>query len=828
MKKKISKVVANDKTTWMKRSKSFNRCKKINPMTSIVGVGFLLAGTASAAVAPINPAINPSDSQYSDGFYSGYHILDGTTTVHDNFVLDYDPTHANHRDYGPTSPATDAYIQGNSLKLIANNFTVTDGNRIFIRYGDGYYDIRENALISGTMSVDSGSKVSVGGELKLVDGAVTINRGNKFEVGSLIMDGSSTISGSDPNHMAPGAVRLFNKNKQVYMEEKGITEAEFNTMLTDPILQKEILKEVFLFTYFTGIQNPNNKFIVQGETKIEDSSRIHMGGIFDSYGHFSLAKNAEFKLIEGELNLYDGGEINGKLNIFEEDDQFHSRVVLKNNILNINSDQSYKGVTAIEGGELHLNNIKLEKSKVLISDKGTVFSHGDSVLAEVDNSGIIHLGDTKNAYGTLTITGNYVGNDGIIAINTQLASDNSSTGFIKIQGNAIGSTQLQVNNVGGKGAQTVDGIHVIQTGSSESDKTFYLKGGYVSAGAYDYSLGLKKSENQGNETFDNWYLNSKFNDDYVYTPDSGSYIAVETMGNTLFSSRLEDREGASRYQSLDNDKGNGWIRVYGGHNQFKSMSGQLETKGDSIVTQIGTGLVSLGEEEQFNLGVMGGYAHYSGKTKSELTERTSKASVDGYSVGAYGTWYAHPVEKHGAYIDSWVLWNSFKNKINTADQGKYQYDSSGVTASIEVGGEYLVNKNGKKNWWIQPQSQIIYQGVHADKFQDAQNVNIDHGSDNLQARMGLKTYLEIPSSSGNATSYRPYVALNYLHNTNPYAVKINGIKYTSEGASDLGEVKLGIEGNITKNNLVWINTSYMAGSNSNQTYQGNVGWKFNF
>ena len=166
--------------------------------------------------------------------------------------------------------------------------------------------------------------------------------------------------------------------------------------------------------------------------------------------------------------------------------------------------------------------------------------------------------------------------------------------------------------------------------------------------------------------------------------------------------------------------------------------------------------------------------------------------------------------------------------MGALEQVQYKYDSSGVTASIEVGGDYLINKNGKNNWWIQPQSQVIYQGVHADDFKNAQGVNINHGRDNVQARMGVKTYLEIPTNNNKLTSYRPYVALNFIHNTNPYSVVIDDVRYENEGSANLGELKLGVEGNVTQNSQVWLNASYFAGSHSNQSYQGNIGWKYNF
>lgn len=523
-----------------------------------------------------------------------------------------------------------------------------------------------------------------------------------------------------------------------------------------------------------------------------------------------------------DLNMSNGSIFNGMTTRFDD---------LSNIYLAINGESSVWDFSQSSS----LTELLLENNARLLINRNNGNSDLTLTGQVLNNSGIVDLFDknfANNAYITtnFTIQGDYTGEKGILSIGTKLSDDKSQTDKLIIQGAATGSTELKVNNIGGDGAQTVNGIHVIQTGIS-SDTAFYIaNGGYVAAGAYDYGLNLKKAGTETNTTtFDNWYLESHLRDIPIYTPDVGEYLAAETMGNTLFTSRLEDREGASQYQSLGNKtEGNVWIRAYGGHNQFKTMESQLKTTGNSFVTQIGSGLVTLGEEDQYNLGAMGGYAYYDGKTRSNLTDRESKTKIDGYSLGLYGTWYAHPVEKHGAYIDSWVLWNKFNNKIVTPDQNQYKYDSSGITASIEAGGDYLINKNGQKDWWIQPQVQLIYQGVHADDFKDAQGVDINHGKDNVQARIGVKTYLNVPTNRNMLTGYRPYVALNFIHNTNPYSVVIDDVRYENEGSANLGEFKVGVEGSITKNSQVWLNSSYVSGRHSNQAYQGNIGWKFNF
>lgn len=72
--------------------------------------------------------------------------------------------------------------------------------------------------------------------------------------------------------------------------------------------------------------------------------------------------------------------------------------------------------------------------------------------------------------------------------------------------------------------------------------------------------------------------------------------------------------------------------------------------------------------------------------------------------------------RQGAYVDSWVLWNDFKNTVTGKDMSPEKYDSSGITASIEAGSNYKLGGNESVSYWIQPQAQFIYQDVQLDNF----------------------------------------------------------------------------------------------------------------
>lgn len=78
-----------------------------------------------------------------------------------------------------------------------------------------------------------------------------------------------------------------------------------------------------------------------------------------------------------------------------------------------------------------------------------------------------------------------------------LHDDASETDKLKVLGNTAGNTFVVVNNIGGTGAQTVEGIEIIEV-AGNSDGTFE-KAGRIVAGAYDYNVVQKDN---------NWYLTS--------------------------------------------------------------------------------------------------------------------------------------------------------------------------------------------------------------------------------------------------------------------------------------------------------------------------------
>ncbi|MCR4269239.1 autotransporter outer membrane beta-barrel domain-containing protein, partial [Nitratireductor sp. ZSWI3] len=127
-------------------------------------------------------------------------------------------------------------------------------------------------------------------------------------------------------------------------------------------------------------------------------------------------------------------------------------------------------------------------------------------FVNVVNAGRIDL--TNGAAGatdTFTIGGNYLGDGGQLFLNTVLGDDSSASDRLAIEGDASGTTGLNIINAGGAGGvTTLDGIMVVEVGGTSAAGAFALNG-RVAAGAYEYYLfrgGVSA------DTEDNWYLRS--------------------------------------------------------------------------------------------------------------------------------------------------------------------------------------------------------------------------------------------------------------------------------------------------------------------------------
>ena len=157
---------------------------------------------------------------------------------------------------------------------------------------------------------------------------------------------------------------------------------------------------------------------------------------------------------------------------------------------NLTGDSSaFAGSTDIEDGTLAVNGSLCGDVNV----RSGARLEGTGTVCDTTNfdGGTIAPG---NSIGTITVAGDYTGVGGLLEVEAVLGSDASPTDLLHVTGNSAGPTNVQVTNLGGNGAATVEGIRIVQVDGTSAG-TFTLLGDYVFngdqavvGGAYAYRL----------------------------------------------------------------------------------------------------------------------------------------------------------------------------------------------------------------------------------------------------------------------------------------------------------------------------------------------------
>ncbi|ALR78681.1 lipoprotein/autotransporter domain-containing protein [[Enterobacter] lignolyticus] len=725
-------------------------------------------------------------------------------------------------------------------------------------------DLNGTAQTAGMLTGQSGSLLALnGGSLTLENGG--ISQGDLTGAGNLnVAGGTLTIDGANGHLSAAtsisggaevvlndvlgaGTGTITNDGKLIL---NAVTGELLNSISGAGIVDATAATDIALLGDNSGF---NGLLNIENGSAVTLSEQKHLGtaAIADS-GLLTVNTNSDWTLE----------------NILNGDGDLAKRGTGK---LTLNQDSAgYSGTTDIFGGELALgtdaaSTVAMASSQVNIHE-GAVMSgfvstagHMDvmqggtlqvshtTVGGNLENSGTVLMNRSGAQPGNqLSVNGNYNGNNGLIAFNTTLNGDNSPTDKMTVAGDTDGNTKVVVNNVGGVGAKTVNGIELVHVDGASAGH-FALTTGTVEAGAYAYTLA--KGEG-GNEK--NWYLTSQWQGGadvdpvidpkapHALRPEAGSYLSNLAVANSLFNHRLHDRLGEPQYTDALRGEGDSatslWLRQVGGHERSSAGNGQLKTQGNRYVVQLGGDLVqwSSDSQDRWHVGAMLGYANEHSHTRSNRVGYGSDGRVSGYSAGLYGTWYQNDTDKTGAYVDTWALYNWFDNNVKSDNRESDDYHSRGVTASIETGytfetGTFSGSEGTLNTWYVQPQAQVTWMGVKDSDHsrQDGTRIQTE-GDGNIQTRLGVKTYLNShhKRDDGKQREFQPYVEANWIYNSEAYGVKMDGQKVSRDGVRNLGEVRTGVEAKLNNNLTLWGNVGVQIGDKGYSDTQGMLGVKY--
>ncbi|WP_145534932.1 autotransporter outer membrane beta-barrel domain-containing protein [Yersinia thracica] len=691
---------------------------------------------------------------------------------------------------------------------------------------------------NGKLAVTNGGQVdgalSGAGELALSGGSLSVTQGNTGFTGSTDIASGATAHLYQAQGLGSGAINnngVLNLDNTTGVLSNNLAGASGNTQLTNNAnirLAGDNSGYSGLFTTDSGAVLTANSAQNLGNSRIANSGEL----ILDTASVWELT-NA----ISGKGALIKRGSGTVKI---EGSTVSASQTTIENGLLQLGSLPVISALYVEESPLARSLSVSLAStianltSNVLITTTGSLGGYG-KVTGNVENNGRLIMPNalTGGDFGTFTIDGNYTGNNGTVVFNTVLAGDSSNSDRLLITGNTAGQSYVTVNNIGGNGGRTSDGIKIINVGGDSAGQ-FTLNGRAV-AGAYEYFLyqGSISSPTDGD-----WYLRTEVDE---RRPEPASYTANLAAANTMFVTTLADRAGETLYTDVftgEEKTTSLWLRNEGTHNRSRDDSGELKTQDNRYVMQLGGDVAqwSRNAQDLWRVGVMAGYANSSSSSVAQMTGYRSNGSVDGYSVGVYGTWFANDQQNNsqantGAYVDSWLQYSWFNNQVDGQDLTAEKYDSKGFTAAIESGYTFKVRESAYSNFFIQPKAQVVWMGVKADSHTETNGTLVTgEGNNNIQTRLGAKAFISPIQSANKAKepAFKPYVEANWIHNTKDFGTTLDGITVKQAGAANIAELKLGVEGQINKKLNLWGNVGQQLGNNGYSDSSITLGVKYNF
>ncbi|OOS01838.1 hypothetical protein B0186_01970 [Canicola haemoglobinophilus] len=477
------------------------------------------------------------------------------------------------------------------------------------------------------------------------------------------------------------------------------------------------------------------------------------------------------------------------------------------------SDKDFKfGKTVtFEDGRIHLN----KNGQVGNITSGTITNGKDAlILVETDyalngnftNEGNIHFvsepnspeDDTKK---NLTINGNYSGN-GAIKMRVNVEKSPITNDKVIISETATGNTKIELANgpVGLK-VRTREKATLVEAKAEGSNKNaFSLE--KSSFGPYRYLL---STVNENGKI--KWVLEQRFIGGGV-----GNIVSALSNSQQLFAHTYYDRTGAAK-----NDQGV-WVRL--GHQRKESQIGSSDSTITSNSTlshlQIGYDIGSFAfKNGQLSYGAYVNYGTDNTKTQFIGESEKNRSKLKGYGLGLYSSYV-----KDNWYLDGWLSYNKFSNKLFT-EEGINKYDMKALQASAELGYQYNIPV-GSQQLAIKPQWQLIY--TYIPNFDVA-------GFDGLKAenRHYLTSRLGVRLNLETAYQFKPFVELNWIYNMKDTAINLEDEKFKLEGNRHLKEVKVGFERlGLAKNAYLWGQVLGRFGTDKYREYAVQAGISYQF
>jgi outer membrane autotransporter protein len=522
----------------------------------------------------------------------------------------------------------------------------------------------------------------------------------------------------------------------------------------------------------------------------------------------------------------------------------------------------YSGGTTVESGTLDLTGSVASDVTVL---SASTLSGGGIINGNFNNSGLVSPSLYTNQATTLTVNGNYVGNNGLFDSNLFGTPSQVSADRLLIAGagnTASGTTQIHVIDHGILGLPTSgNGIQLVgvEAGANSASNAFALSG-RVAAGAMEYSLYQGSSTDSTDKSF---YLRTA--ETQIPTADTSAIStpaptptpvapspAVQAPVTPGKGQRIEvavypalpslvQLYAQTVVDTLDQRRGDLMLDAQNGDTQNHAAWARLITKSGTSTPET----IEQGPKLDFDVSALqfgadlykktasdgaksyiGTYATI-GKGNGDTSNQAGTVSTgslhdfQAYSVGIYATNFA----ANGWYVDALAQGTRYLDVGATSVYGaSIQTQGTGWTGSLEVGQRWLVSDK----ILVVPQAQLVYETVRMNDAIDDYGIIQFNKNNTGRARLGLLTQYKDDTQS---TPFSGAFRVNYWHTLNESnqttfssLYGVNPVSFDSTTPTDWLELDASLTVKLTQSTQLFVNVGWEdAPASTYRAYSGRIG-----
>ncbi|AHY58071.1 autotransporter outer membrane beta-barrel domain-containing protein [Stenotrophomonas rhizophila] len=459
---------------------------------------------------------------------------------------------------------------------------------------------------------------------------------------------------------------------------------------------------------------------------------------------------------------------------------------------------------------------------------------GSDVQAlRVDNATVALSDPAAAGFHTLRVDGDLDGGGGTFALRARLGADGSPGDLLHVRGDVRGQFGLQVDNAGGAGGLTVEGIRLVQVDGA-STGGFTLAGRAV-AGAYEYFLF------QGRPTVadGHWYLRSVYvpppdpctadpngpgctpppdpctanaslpgcplppdpctaTPDLpecrpptpIYRPELAAYLANTSAAIDLFQYALHGQAGMAMGPAGAVPDRGAWVRADGRQRRLPGEVGQLSTAQESAVLRAGVDLLAS-DDGRAAVGVMAAHGVATVQAASRLTGYNARGRVQGAAVGVYASWVQATAQPGGAFASGWLQAGRYRNRVDGQAIAPERYDTRSWAGSVEGGYRWHLPISPVAALVVEPRVQATYTQLRGGDHREA-NGTVVAGWDQGVWRGQAGVRLAWRDTAG-PVRVQPFIGVSAVRDSRPTTLALDQARFASAQPQDRYQVQLGAE-----------------------------------